>query len=241
MRSRGKLVLSRLSLHEQVVDRLREMIVSGELVANEKVPVSELAESLDVSLTPLREALKVLAGEHLIELTPNRGARVRPITVDETRDLFEVMSGIEALAAELSAERITEDELGRLETMHAEMLECFRSDDKERYFQINREIHNLIVEYARNPILSQMRKNLAVRAERVRYLAVREGNKRDEAVQDHEDLMAALRAHDRDNARRVWRRHLLRSGQEICAILAAEEAEQEQVAGMGAAAGSGRR
>lgn len=225
--AQGKLTISRLSLHEQVVSELRQMIVSGILPTGEKIRFNELAEELQVSLTPLREALKVLAGEQLVELMPNRGARVAPITVEGTKELFEVIAGIEALAAELTAARITDAQLAGLEQLHETMRGHHERGETAPYFELNREIHDMIVEFAGNEILQEMRAQLARRAERARFISVASGPHRIEAMQDHDDLMQALRARDAKTAHLVWRRHLLSSGEETCRILKDWEAQRE--------------
>lgn len=222
---KGKLIITRMSLHEQVINQLRRMIVTGELPAGEKIRINELAEDLEVSLTPLREALKVLAGEQLVELMPNRGARVAPMVVEEIRQLFEVIAGIEALAAELTAQRIADSELAQIEDKHARMRQHHEAGEKAPYFELNRQIHDMVVEFSGNPILVQTRAQLALRAERARYIAVASDAHRVEAMQDHEDLMVALRARDAETAHRVWRRHLASSGAETCRLLRLWEEE----------------
>ena len=224
----GKVAISRFPLHEQVASRLRDMIIEGDLKPGERLRFSDLSEKLEVSLTPVREALKILAEEQLVELTPNRPTRVAPITAQDTRALFEVIAGIEALAAELAASRITPDELEHLETLHSKMRNHHVGDSRAAYFALNREIHDLVAEYAGNPILTHLRSKLALRAERVRFFALREGSRRCEAMQEHEDLMNALRNRSPEDARRTWRKHLLNSGEEMCRILKLEEAETER-------------
>lgn len=211
-RSRGKVMISRISLHERVAQRLREMIVSGELKGGEKVPVGALAKEIGVSLTPLREALKVLAEEQLVKLTPNRGASVVPVTPEEARSIFEVISALEGAAAELAAERMTEEQLATIENLHASMRAYYLAGEREPYFRLNREIHNAIVEYAGNPILSHMRSKLSAHAERVRFMAVMDGTGRPQAMQDHEDIMEAFRKRDGREAMAIWRRHLAVAG-----------------------------
>ncbi|WP_428649641.1 GntR family transcriptional regulator [Roseibium sp.] len=229
--AKGKLIISRLSLHEQVVNQLRDMIISGVLPTGEKIRFNELAEELQVSLTPLREAMKVLAGEQLVELMPNRGARVAPITVEGTRELFEVIAGIEALAAEYAATRITDEQLAELEEIQETMRGHHERGEKAPYFELNREIHDKIVEYAGNDILETIRSQLARRAERARFISVESGAHRIEAMQDHDDLMQALRDHDPKAAHEIWRRHLLSSGEETCRILKDWEAQRAQAEG----------
>ena len=178
---------------------------------------------IGVSPTPFREALKVLATEGLVELTPNRGARVAPITVAQTRALFEVISGIEALAAELAAKRATTADLAELRELHERMGRHRRDAEPDAYFALNRQIHDRIVSYARNDILTAQRSLLAQQAERVRFFALKDDSRRSDAFLEHEALMRAFDAGDADAARRVWREHLLASGAQTCALLAAAE------------------
>jgi len=217
---RGKVAISRLSLHEQVADELRQMIVVGELAPGEKIKVSELASDLDVSLTPLREALKVLGKEGLVELTANRGARVTGISVDSTRSLFEVVSSLEALAARLAAMRITDEELEVLEKLHSDLKCRHEEGDVAAYFDLNRQIHDLVVDAAKNENLTHVRTSLSFQVERARALSSITSEHRDLSIGDHEALMEALRRHDPSAAQETWQLHLERSGTEFCRLVA---------------------
>lgn len=217
---RGKVAISRLPLHEQVADQIRRLIVSGELAPGSKIRASELAQDLDVSLTPMREALKILDKENLVELTTNRGARVSGITVEGIRSLFEVISRLEALGAELAARRITDEELVVLEGLHQRMRGHHERDELADYFDLNRQIHDLIVEAAKNPDLTRVRTGLAFHVERARYLSVATSGHRDRSMQEHEDLMAALRARNPEAARSIWQTHLEHAGEESCRLVA---------------------
>ncbi len=95
------------SLHDEILTRLRDHIVEGNIPDGGRVPERQLCEMLGISRTPLREALKVLAAEGLIELLPNRGARVRQLSERDLAELFDVMGGLEALAGRLACENIT--------------------------------------------------------------------------------------------------------------------------------------
>lgn len=149
-----KRTLSRFSLPDRVAELLREMIVTGELASGERVPVATLAEQLSVSPTPLREALKVLAAEGIVDLLPNRGARVAPYTAEVARHLFEVIVALESHAAELAAGRMTAQDLEGLESLHREMRAFYEAGDKESYFRHNSLIHGAIVKGAYNPVLT---------------------------------------------------------------------------------------
>lgn len=214
-----KVKLSRKSLHERVADELRDQIISGTLKPDEKLAVTELALSIGVSLTPMREAIKLLAAESLIEVIPNRGARVAPITVEQTRALFEVIAGIESLAAELATLRMSDGDRTHLAELHEQMRSHFDDPSPVQYFECNRQIHDKIVEYARNPILTEQRGKLAQQAARIRFFALKDMRRRSEAMLEHEELMLAFEARDPDAARRIWRKHLIGSGEQTIQLL----------------------
>lgn len=214
------MALSRVPLHEQVAEEIRRRIISGELAPGEKIRVAELAETFDVSLTPMREALKILDKEDLVELTTNRGARVSDISVERTRSIFEVISRLEALAAERAAERITADELTALEDLHARMVERHLAGDLPAYFDLNRKIHDLVVDAAKNPDLKRLRTSLSFHVERARFLSVATDAHREKSVMDHEKLMHTLRNRDPAGAYEAWRTHLERAGAETCRLVA---------------------
>lgn len=214
-----KVKLSRKSLHERVADELRDQIISGVMKPGEKLAVNELALNIGVSMTPLREAIKLLAAENLIEITPNRGASVSLITIEHTRDLFEVIAGIESLAAELATNRMTDDDREQLRTLHEKMRSHFHDPSPDKYFECNRKIHDAVVDYARNPILQEQRGKLAQQAARVRFFALTNSARREEAMQEHEQLMQAFEKRDADAARRIWRKHLIGSGEQMIRLL----------------------
>ena len=106
--------IQRRPLHDEATERIRDMIVEGRLVAGEWINESELCQQLQISRTPLREALKVLAAEGLVELVPRRGARVAQLSIREIVDLFEALGGVEGVAAEMAAVRMSAVDLETL-------------------------------------------------------------------------------------------------------------------------------
>lgn len=221
-----KVALSRQPLNEQVAERLRAMIVNGEMEVGKKIPFTEIAEKLGVSLTPLREAIKILAEEQLVELTPNRGARVLPVSVEETVALFEVIAEMESLGAKLAAERMTEAELADLESMHAEMREYYETGNLDAYFEVNSRIHAAIMANSHNPVLLHTHQKMNVRVARVRFIAVHENQRWAQAMQEHEDVMQAFRDRDPERAANIWRIHLQESGRVTIGVLQAKEQEE---------------
>lgn len=200
--------LVRRSLHDELVERLREFMIEGELDAGQKVPERELCERLGVSRTPLREALKVLAADGLITLIPNRGAIVKQLTKAELEDLFPVMGALEALSGELACNCITDSEVLQVERVHNRMIGHYEQADLPGYFQCNREIHEYILEAARNQTLSRQYHSLAIRLRRARYMANISPARWSKAVEEHEEMLGALKARDGKHLAGILKRHL---------------------------------
>jgi DNA-binding GntR family transcriptional regulator len=201
--------LERQRLHDTVVDHLRGFITEGVLTAGQKLNERELCESLGISRTPLREALKVLAVEGLIELSPNRGASVARMSELELREAFELMSGLEAFAGELACERITAEELREIKALHHAMVVSKSQNDLVGYYQRNRAIHDLINLAARNSALRQSYLALNRRLHALRFRSNQQLPKWDRAVHDHEDMIEALEARDGKRLSAILRHHLL--------------------------------
>lgn len=206
--------IERRSLSDPVADRLREMIVHGEFGLGARIPIADVARDLDVSATPLREALKVLAEEGLVEFLPGRGVRVLPFTLEEARSLFEVMANLEGLAAGLAVLRLSAEAVMAIEAMHAAMVGHFDRGEKEPYFDLNSRIHAAVVAGSGNPVLASTWAKLNARATRGRYVAIVDPGRWREAMDEHEELMAALRARD-EGAAAIWQRHLRHTGEAV--------------------------
>jgi DNA-binding GntR family transcriptional regulator len=183
------------SLHGEILLRLRDYVVEGNIPEGARVPERQLCEMLGISRTPLREALKVLAAEGLIELLPNRGARVRQLSQRDLEELFDVMAGLESLAGRLACEAITDAEVTAIEQLHYEMYGHYLHRDMHGYFQINQLIHQKIVEASRNAALLVTYANFAGRIRRIRYSAnfARKRERWGEAMREHEMILEALR------------------------------------------------
>ena len=183
------------SLHGEILTRLRDHIVEGNIPDGGRVPERQLCEMLGISRTPLREALKVLASEGLVELLPNRGARVRQLSEHDLDQLFDVMGGLEGLAGRLACENISDAAIAEIERLHYEMYGFYLHRDMHGYFSINQLIHQKIVEASGNATLRSTYANFAGRIRRVRYAAnfARKRDRWGEAMREHEAILDALR------------------------------------------------
>jgi DNA-binding GntR family transcriptional regulator len=209
----------RVPFAHQVADNVRDMIVRGEMASGSRIIERSLCEQLHVSRTPLREALKILQLEGLVELSQNKGARIISFTHAEARDLFEVIASLESLAAEIAVTRIENSALAEIEEMHERMCGHFKREEKDPYFALNSDIHERVVTTSANPVLISTRSGLMVRARRGQYIALVDPGRWAESVEEHEELMRAFRTRDPERARRIWRQHLLHTGDAVCNVL----------------------
>jgi DNA-binding GntR family transcriptional regulator len=217
---RKTLKLKRMGLHERAAARMRAMIIRGELPPGSPTQETKLSESLGVSRTPLREAMKVLAAEGLVELRPNRSPRIADLNIAGVFELFEALAGIERLAAELAAQRATTRELQRLRILQNRMESYHQGRKLDEYFAINGEIHSLIVKAARNAPLREAHETLLSRAERARYLALGAERRWSNSVEEHAAILVALEAHDSETAGRLLCLHVQRTGTALWEVLA---------------------
>jgi DNA-binding GntR family transcriptional regulator len=200
--------IERQSLHRLVVERVRDLVVDGTLPAGQRINEVRLCGQLGVSRTPLREALKVLASEGLVELSRNRGATVAVLSKAEIRDMIMLMSRLEAFAAEAAVRRLDEAGQARLRAMHDAILDAYARGDRQGYFKLNQDFHLAIVELAGNIALAPIHAALHARMKRVRYLGNDVPAHWAESVTEHQAIILAFERRDADAAAAAMRAHL---------------------------------
>ena len=196
------------SLHEKLVIQLRDLIVEGEIEPGARISERLLCERFGVSRTPLREVLKVLASEGLVDLLPNRGARVARLDDRDVGDMFEVMAALEALSGRLACARISEPALADIRALHYRMIAHYLRRQLPEYFRLNQAIHEAIVDAAENPVLKATYLGLSGRIRRARYLANMSDERWAAAVAEHEKILAALSERDGEKLARILDTHL---------------------------------
>ncbi len=201
-------LVPRRSLHSDVLAALRDMIIEGELPAGERINETALYPQLGVSRTPLREALKALASEGLVELVPNRGAVVRRFTLDDVTQMLEAVKVIETFAARAVCTRATVEEVSALQLLHKQMRACYRTKNRLEYFKLNQDIHTGLVRAGHNEPLSTMHAGLQARLKRIRYIGNEAPQKWAGAMGEHEEMLAALIVRDGDALAEVVGRHM---------------------------------
>lgn len=216
------------NLYREVADRVRNLIEQGVLMPDERISEKKLCEQFGVSRTPLREALKVMASEGLVELLPNRGARVTRLTVKKVRNTYSVMAALEGLSGELACQNISSEDVETIQRLHETMLGHYRNRELQPYFGVNQQIHERIIAAADNEVLEEMYNNLSQRVKRVRYSKKMTDDFWKRAVADHEAMIDALQKRDGPMLGRILREHLCNK-LEIASLEGMIEEEEDEL------------
>lgn len=214
--------IHRRYLHDEVADRLRELILTGGLEPRARVNELELCERFGTSRTPLREAIKILSSEGLLELLPNRGARVASLSAGEIDEMVQVVAGLEAVAAELACQRAGDDEIEAIAADTEAMSAAYRTRDEVAYFNLNRAIHEGIMASARNVTLKSIYVNLSSRIQRMRYTAHKTEEQWSRAMGEHHEMVRFLRARDGARLAELMKLHIRGKAEVIAASYGSE-------------------
>ena len=215
--------IDRRPLHHELVDRLREMIIDGRLEPGQKIPEKALCERFGVSRTPLREAVKILASEGFVELTPHRGAKVVKLTLKDFEEALPIMGALDAVAGELACQNATEKEIAELAALTDRMTERFEAQDLQGYYKLNARIHALIMEMARNPTLTRSTRVLSERMRRARYELTMAPARWAQAVEEHQAMVDAIKKREGLRLGRIMKVHVIHKLQDLQAYLFADD------------------
>lgn len=182
--------------HSDAVNILRDLILSGDLSPGERLREVVISERLGMSRTPVREAFRTLAAEGLVELLPNRSVVVAELDEDESMNAFSVLGALESLAGQQACQRMTPEQLQRLENLQLELEQHFQASDRAAYTLTNRDIHELMVEASNNPLLVLAWRMVLPRAERARLLNTMDRERWAAAVEAHRKMFEALARRD---------------------------------------------
>ncbi|PRY88283.1 GntR family transcriptional regulator [Donghicola tyrosinivorans] len=192
----SSLEIENRSLHDQVVSKVRDLIIEGILEPGSRIDEADLIQKLGVSRTPFREALRTLAAEGLVIVRPSRGSTVRKLTTEDVFSMLEVLGHLEQLAGELACQRASDQDIAELVDLHNRMMTRYAARDRMPYYKMNQEFHSRLTALSQNQPLQEMQANLQARLKRIRYI----GNEKPEywagAVADHEAMVAALKERD---------------------------------------------
>lgn len=217
----------RRSLAEEAADRLRELILLERLAPGTPVPERDLAEGLGISRTPLKDALRMLEVEGLIDYGPTRRPRVANPSLDELAANLAVLGALEALAGELACSAATDAEIAEVAGLQAGMRAASDSAAPLEFFRTDMAFHGAIVAAARNAPLAETHRQYNARLWRARFISSRMRTGRDNTLRQHDEIVAALSARDAVATRRALRQHLATAVSNIARSKAALEEGRE--------------
>jgi DNA-binding GntR family transcriptional regulator len=216
-------------LQHLVAERLRTFILEGQLKPGQWLRQRQLAEELNVSQMPVREALKELVAEGLVEHIPYRGVRVVGFTPDDVADLYIHRGFLEGLACRAAALHITDEELDRLRTLQIQMAEKSAPDYLVEYRVLNSQFHQAIFAASRRPYLMRTLRQMwdtfpTMLLSSFVYTAHHPLPERDTVdIQEHRAILSALEKHDPDQAERLMRHHIESAGRDLVMMLKARQ------------------
>lgn len=212
-------------LQQWVMDRLRNDILEGRLRAGEWLRQERLAQEYGVSHMPVREALKQLAAEGLVEHVPYRGVRVQQFTVEDVEDLYSCRAYIEGQAARHATVHISDQDIREMRVLHQRMARCVTPDTLAEYRELNRRFHAILYAACDRPFLTRILGQIWNAFPRMLWnsfaqVAASSVPGRDVAdTAEHEAILVALEARDPDAVEKAMRQHISAAGHELVAAL----------------------
>ena len=197
-----------LPLRDVVFNTLRQAILTGEMKPGERLMEIHLAEKLGVSRTPIREAIRKLELEGFVVMIPRRGTYVADISIRDITEIYEIRACLDELAAGLAAERITNDELERLNRLLVEFGQCINAGNMERIVEVDTAFHEVLYTASRNARLHSIINNLREQVTSIRGRSMSYPGRLHDTMNEHRTLVDFIAARDVEGARNAARSHI---------------------------------
>ncbi|MGZ5800976.1 MAG: GntR family transcriptional regulator [Burkholderiaceae bacterium] len=201
--------LSQPALYEQVAERLRNRIYAHELVPGTWVDEQKLAEEYGISRTPMREALKVLASEGLVQLKPRRGCYVTQLSEEDLDEIFPVMALLEGRVAYEATVQATDKDMTTLQNIHDRLEKSAKQSNIDKFFEANQDFHQALQQLAGNRWLQKAIDDLRIVVRLTRRDSLRLDGRVTQSLEEHRAILAAIQKRDATEAGRLMHDHLL--------------------------------
>ncbi len=207
------------SQSETAYQILKEKIVTLEFPPASVLNESQLMAALDLGRTPIREALQRLALENLVVILPRRGTLVADLNMSDLQKVFELRLELETLAVRWAAERATAEQIAALENLFIEADDLLKSGDHHQLISLDREAHRLLAKAANNEFLADVLEQLYTHVLRLWYVLLHKVSHLAEAIEDHRDIIIALKAGNAEQAARIMENHIAQFQQDLASML----------------------
>lgn len=195
-------------LRDVIFDTLRQAIIVGELKPGERLMEVQLAQKMGVSRTPVREAIRKLELEGLVEMLPRKGAHVADLSVKDIMDVLEVRATMDGLASSLSAVRIKDDEIKVLRHLLDQFISYVEKENLQGSIKKDVEFHDVIYHSSRNDKLIQISNNLREQVQRFRVIYLKDYSSSKELIKEHEAILDAIVRRDPEAAMKAAQIHI---------------------------------
>jgi len=185
-------------LSEDIAESIKTAIIKGKFKPGEKISEGDLAESMGISRTPLREAFRKLENEGFIQIIPRKGAVVADIDTEEAINLYEIKSTLEGLAARLAAGKMKEKAIGKLEKVNEELKELIDKNDLESFYRVHTRFHEGFVKLCGNKRLIQIISNLNDHFNRFGIISLTLPGQFEKAIEQHAEIIEAFKSGDQN-------------------------------------------
>ena len=198
-----------LPLRDVVFNTLRDAILTGKLVPGERLMENQLADKLGVSRTPVREALRMLELENLVELVPRKGAQVLDMSEKDITNILEVRSALEGLATSVACKKMSKEDLQQLKNMEVDFEKAVADNDVERFVDIDEDFHDLIFSATENDKLINIFRNLRIQLYRYRMAQAKNNDtSMSTIVAHHRSIIRAIENHDAEEGASIAQGHI---------------------------------
>ncbi len=209
-----------LTLRERIVEFIKDSITSGRLKPGERVPEPEIARSLGISRTPIREAFRQLESEGFITVIPRKGAVVSPITAKDVKEFYAIKSLLEGYAARLACAKFSERDIRKLKSLNEHMKRCVARNDIKGFYRLDNQFHETFLRACGNEKLCQLAHQVVQQFERMRIAALSVHGRMQNSLKQHAEI---IRAFEERNADMV--EQLVRENAEMSAEILVKELE----------------
>ena len=197
---RRKQIERHQTLREKILETIRDAILKGTLKPGERVSEPELAERFGISRTPIREAFRQLESEGYLEVIPRKGAVVASLSERDIEEFYAIKIILEGFAAKMAAEKLTDKDIERLETINLRLAQIAKDGDVKSFFRVHNEFHEVFIKAAGNEKLYDMINQLVMRFKRLRLASLSQPGRMEISVEEHRNMIQAFRDHDGEKA-----------------------------------------
>jgi DNA-binding GntR family transcriptional regulator len=209
-----------MSAKERAFTQIQHWIIDGTLHPGEKLIDAELAETLSVSRTPIREALQLLEMQGLVSMQPGKETRVKRVEKEDVLKMYPTLAALHSLAAEQAAKVIEQEQTAKLCDLNAAFRVAIESGRPYQAMELDEQFHSLIIDISNNPYVANFSASLQIHIRRFKYVFLKQpGTSTLASADEHDALIAALRAHDSTLAAATIRQNIIRPMNELYAKL----------------------